>query len=530
MVKVLFSFVFSFILISQSFASESRVIKTYGNGFLEMRQDIPVLHLKGTEFEMGRQYGALAADTILANIDNLKKIGESEQPDVKYLPNSIFTWLRKIVGFAFWVFFPKDVKEHIKGMVAGAKEIGVKINKYDIAFVNAIPDIVGIAGGLMDRGGLGEKDLENKFLRVLGLTKFIQQCDSMAVWGPRTVDGKTFQTRNTDITTGAGIERYPMVIVYKADGKIPFVTAAFSGMVGIFTGLNAYGVGLGQVWAFSKDVKLTTPWNISFRKLFAESKTAKEVITAMREMNNTTYGNNFVIADAGGHENPADTAFVVEMSGKNMATFVENDQRELVLTYEGVPYGYPIPNGVFRGDVSFDPDLRARQLSGNGPDGDARGSNSYIQRYKGQYDRIIAYEESEVQMGHLEAEAISKETAMKTSSLQTAVYANTDRDMWVSYAKIQEDGSVLQAFEREYVNIPFYKYLVDLKKVKGIVQINNWFKARTNLKLRYRSNDQVTSEQIVNLQADEKLSTGIKLVKGETVELYEGDVLIDRIQ
>lgn len=495
-----------------------------------MRQDIPILHLKGTEYEMGRQYGALAADSILANIDNLKKIGESEQPDVKYLPNSIFTWLRKVVGFAFWIYFPSDVKDHIKGMVAGAKEVGVKINKYDVAFVNAIPDIVGIAGGLMDRGGLGEKDLENKFLRVLGLSKFIQQCDSMAVWGPRTVDGKTFQTRNTDITTGAGIERYPMVIVYKADGKIPFVTAAFSGMVGIFTGLNAYGVGLGQVWAFSKDVKLTTPWNITFRKLFAESKSAKEVIAGMREIQNTTYGNNFVVADAGGHENPADTGFVIEMSGKNMATFVENDQRELISTYQGVPYGYPIPNGVFRGDLSLDPDLRARQLSAAGPDGDARGSNSYIQRYKGQYDRIMAFEQTETQMGHLEAESISRETAMKTSSLQTAVYANTDRDMWVSYSKILDDGSVIQAFEREYVNIPFYKYLVDLKKVNGIVKINNWFKERANLKLRLLSHNQVTSEQIIDLKKDESLSTGIKLVKGDVVELYDGELLIDRIK
>lgn len=382
----------------------------------------------------------------------------------------------------------------------------------------------------MDRGGLGEKASEYNLLKVLGLSKFVQQCDSMAVWGPRTIGGKTFQTRNTDITTGAGIERYPMIIVYKADGKIPFVTAAFSGMVGIFTGLNAYGVGLGQVWAFSKDVKLTTPWNISFRKIFAESKSAKDVVTAMRKMNNTTYGNNFIVADGGGHEDAADTAFVVEMTGKDVATFAQNDQRELAVTYQGVPYGYPIPNGVFRGDISLDPDIRSRQMSANGPDGDARATNSYIQRYKGQYDRIINFEETEVLMGHLEAESISRETAMKTSSLQTAVYANTDRDMWVSYSKILDDGAVIQAFEREYINIPFYKYLVDLKLEEGIVKIKNWFKPRTNLKLRFLSHNQITSEMTIDLLKDESISTGIKLGKGDVAELYDGELLIDRIE
>jgi hypothetical protein len=92
MFKLLLSLVLFLILMSQTFASESKVIKTYGNGFLEMRGDVPFLHLKGSEFEMGKQYGALAANDISANIENLKKIGESEQPDVKYLPNSIFTF------------------------------------------------------------------------------------------------------------------------------------------------------------------------------------------------------------------------------------------------------------------------------------------------------------------------------------------------------------------------------------------------------------------------------------------------------
>lgn len=528
MTKLFSVILLSLLFISSSFAAS--VTKTYGKGFLEYEGDLPILHLKGTENEMGRQYGFLAGDRIQANIENLKSIGESQVPQVKYLPNSIFTWLRKIVGFAFYVYFPENVQDHIDGIVSGAKENGIKLNKFDIAFTNSVIDIVGIGAAIAKKGGLGDKDIERKLLQVFGIERFLQNCDSMAVWGSRTIGGKTFQTRNTDITTGAGIERYPIVIVYKAEGKIPFVTATFSGMVGIFTGMNAYGVGLGQVWAFSDEVKLGTPWNISLRKFFSESKTAGEVVASMQAMKETTYGNNFVIADAGGHEDPADTGFSVEMTAKRFAYFTQNDPRELELTYEGVSYGYPIANGVYRGDLSLDPTIRSHQLAANGPDGNPRDSGSYTNRYKGQYDKIVEFERNNLLMGKAEAEHVSRSTAMRGSSLQTAVYANTDRDMWVSYAKIQADGSVIQAYDQEYVNIPFYSYLVDLKLENGEVHIHNWFKPRHQLKLRYINHNRVSVERFVDLVKEQTIATGITLAKGEVVELYDGQSLIDRLE
>jgi hypothetical protein len=299
-------------------------------------------------------------------------------------------------------------------------------------------------------------------------------------------------------------------------------------MVGIFTGMNAYGVALGQVWAFAKDVQLATPWHIDVRKYFSDNTSAKEVTESFKKQRTTTYGNNFVVADAGGHENSDETGFSIEMSAKYFASFGPNDQRELAALHNGVPYAYPITNGVYRGDVSFDLDIRARQLSANGPDGDPRDANSYIQRYKGQYDRIVAYEEKGVLIGHAEAQAISSETAMRGSSLQIATYANSDRDMWVSYSKINDDGSVTQAYDRAWVNIPFKNYLVDLKLVNGVVTIKNWFKERTNLILRHIGPNKI-SENLLDLNHQEVLTTGINLARGEVLELYEGNTLIDRL-
>jgi len=504
--------------------------KVYGQGFVDYEGDLPILHLKGSEYEMGKQYGYLVGDRVAANVENLKSIGEAQEQRVKLLPNSVFTWLRRVVGWVFWITYPENIKTHIKGMVDGAKERDVKLHRYDISFVNAVIDIVGIAKANIgelpkDRQGLSE---ESFLLKVLGLDRFNHNCDSMAVWGSRTIDGKTFQTRNTDITTGVGIERYPLVVIYKPDGKIPFVTAAFSGMVGIFTGMNAHGIALGQVWAFSKDVALAEPWHISVRKIFSEATSAEQALAKFKQLRTTTYGNNFVIADAGGHHDDSKTGYSIEMTAKRMAYFTENDPRELELKYEGESYGYPIENAVYRGDLSLDPIIRSRQLAANGPEGDPRGTGSYSQRYKGQYDKIIAFEEQGKLIGKEEAESISRDTAMRGASLQTAVYANTDRNMWVSYSKIMPDGKVIQAYEQEYINIPFKDYLADLKLSNGEVVIKNWLKAAKNLTLKVK-NTQSFEAQKIELSRDEFTATGLYPATGDVVELYHDNKLIDRL-
>lgn len=520
-----------FLCLVFSVQTSANTVKVYGDGYLEMIDDLAILHVKGSEFETGKQYGYLVGDKVAANVANLKSIGAAEQSEIKLLPDAIFTWLRRAVGFVFWLTLQNNVKTHIKGMIEGAKEAGVKLNKYDVTFINSIIDIVGIAkanvGEIPSR--VAAKPELSWILKVLGLSKFNYNCDSLAVWGSRTQDGKTFQSRNTDITTGVGIERYPLAIIYKLDGKIPFITAAFSGMIGIFSGMNAYGVALGQVWAFSKDVKLTTPWNIVMRKYFSENSSAKRVENSLRRLGSTTYGNNFIVADAGGHENSEDTGFAIEMTAKRYASFIANDQRELLPRYEGVPYGYPITEGVLRADISLDLAIRSRQLSGNGPDGDARNSSSYVNRYKGQYDRIKAYEESGILMGQAEVESISRETAMRGSSLQTAVYANTDREMWVSYSKILDNGTVIQAYEQKYTHIPFYQYLIDLKLENGMVIIKNWFKERSRLKLLHKNAQKQIQEIDIKLNKNEVLATSITLLKGDTIELYDGTRLIDRL-
>ncbi|MBI2605809.1 MAG: hypothetical protein HYW49_06980 [Deltaproteobacteria bacterium] len=539
-------------------AGKARVLASYGDGWLEELNGLPVLHMKGTDEEMGRQYGYLLGDKIQDTIDYLKEIASRTEPRARLVPNWAFQGLRRVVGWLFWQTFPKDFRRHLDGIRAGGRERQpeVKLNRYDLAFMNSLIDLVGIAHVAADsigpNGGSEEERTmrARKFLRLMGLSAFEFNCDSFAAWGPRTEGGKTFQTRNIDVTTGQGLERYPLVLIAKPEGGVPFVSAAYVGMAGVFTGMNASGVGLGQIWAFSKKIGLNTPWQVKVREVFTKARSAREAVLLLSGTGRMAYGNNFVFADAGaGGDGSTSEGFAVESSAARFSVFDANDPREKEALWNGEPYGIPLAHAVFRGDVALDPKLRSEQNASNGPDGDPRTASAYRNRYKGQSDRILAYEAAGVKIGKEQAEAISRETAMRDASLQTAVYANTDRELWVSYAKIRPDGSIQQAYDGVYAHIPFSRYLPTLTLAEsGAVAVRLW-KVNPDgetLNLSVARVGQPLAAREIRVQgsgssfgrgaggmlAETSVSVdpGVALQAGDVLELRDAsDVLIDRL-
>lgn len=71
-------------------------------------------------------------------------------------------------------------------------------------------------------------------------------CSGVAVWADATKDGHLLQLRNLDFTTDAGLQDYPAVVVYVPKKGIPHVNVTFAGYVGSHTGMNAEGVVLGE--------------------------------------------------------------------------------------------------------------------------------------------------------------------------------------------------------------------------------------------------------------------------------------------
>ncbi len=524
--------VLAFLLIGLSITSSATAKDTHqyvgdvGDGFLEVVNGLPVLHLKGSRSEMGYQYGYLVGDRIKGLLDILPGFAGKE---TEWLPSWAFGFAQRLIGWAFWTQFSEDDKQFLLGIQKGAKDgQRIKLKKYDLAFLNSLIDV----GAIVRESLEGNRRFESRtrILKALGLHWLSANCDSFAAWGSRTVGGKTFQTRNVDLDVGTGLERFPLVVVFKPNGATPYVSAGFAGQAGVFTGLNAHGVGLGQIWAFSKIKKLGTPWQLQMNQVMGTATSAPEAIDLFGSLGNRTYGSNFVFADAGGNGRAAET------TPKHFSVFTENDPKEDQARWNGELYAIPLKEAVFRGDVAMDPEIRAKQTASNGPSGDPRTAKAYRERYQGQGERIVAYEHAGVLIGKDQAEAISRETAMRKRSLQTAVYANTDRELWVSYAEFQEDGSVRQAYAGEYKHIPFASYLPTLELRPGPsgaeIFVRDWMNrpSEFELELTLVRNGHLLRAQLVGAGSETKTLASLGAEEGDVIELRHSGtgVIADR--
>jgi len=455
--------------------SRPPIVESYLKGELRTGSTFPTLILEGTSLEMGVQYGALQGHRIQEFLDYLDKVAHEQgsQAISKERIHEIRRWL----GSVFWKHFPEESKEIIYGIADGARKRAdpVTLHLMDLAFINSFIDIVGIGATDLsfDFAGFDAAGaLVSLAANEVGLGWIKQNCDTFAAFGRRTQGGKTFQTRNTDVDTGMGLENFPLVVVYKGvehngTRQIPFVGAGFVGQVGVFTGMNAFGVGLGQVWAFSNEKNFGTPWSLVMREVMRSATSATEAGRIFSSWGKRTYGNNFIFADAQGD------AVVLESDARQIDFFRANDPRESTegVTKEGEVYALPMEDAVFRADFSVSRRLRRSQTSSRGPNGDPRESSAYRKRYKGQADLIQMYEENGVKIGKEEAEFISRKTASREGNLQNAVYANSDLLMWVSYATIEDKDSppgsarakksVREAYRNEYVLVPFREYIRD---------------------------------------------------------------------
>lgn len=421
-------------------AKSAVLLDSEGEGFLENDGGQLLLHVKGTPFERGRQYGALVGDKIETILRAMPAFIQSQKFPAYLLPSFTFASAR-----IFETFFPRDVRDMIDGIVAGNRQ------RRPSSFM--IKDDVIMLSSLVDLGGI---------------TDGIITCSSIATWGPHTVDGKMFQTRCVDLFTGSGIENVVCITIEKGEGKVPFMNCGWAGMVGAISGLNAHGIGIGQVWAFSNDKTFGTPWGLTTRKIMEDGVNADDALAFFAAEQNRTYGSNFVFGDKGDGRGGLARAYAIESSAHYMATFHDDDPAEDAAVWQGPNgpeiYSIRIPYAVFRGDSCMDPGMRSRQTASHGPTGDPRTANAYQRRYKGQVDALAQLSAN----GHLldaqDVIALTQHVATPGGSLQCCVYANTDLEAWVANAAIPAGvtpapGAGTDAFTNAYVHHDLNYYL-----------------------------------------------------------------------
>lgn len=437
-------------------------INTFQRGRLLHKNGLPVLVLRGSYFDMGLQYGFLAGEHIASMLALFDTLATRESSGL--LSSGAQQGLRRWLGDVFARHFPTSARFMLEGVREGAALKGIPLDLSDLFFLNSLIDIAGIGSTDLSfsADGIGAMSaFVGLVRREIGTSWLRQNCNTFAAWGSRTQGGKTFQTRNTDITVGLGLERFPLAYVAFPESAgtplVPYVSAGFAGQIGVSTGMNAHGVALGQVWAFSRVKSIGVPWSLLMIDIMSRASTASEAADMMLQPRPSphTYGNNFVFADGKGD------AWAVELNPLRSDRFRAADPREVLEARmaDGHVWAVPLRDAVVRADFSMSRKIRKDQTSAGGPLGYPPMASSYRDRYAGQIKRILAFEQLGRPIGVREAMMISRATAdRKSGNMQLAVYANSDKRLWVSYAK-SENGTIKQAYENPFVLIPFDRLL-----------------------------------------------------------------------
>ena len=205
-------------------------------------EEIPVVVVGGTPYEMGYQYGLLMKEEIQAYVpafyDRIHGGFSDAQLDEAWNRTSPYT--------------DERFNDELLGASVGA----------DIDY-------------LMLRRAHSAMILAN------------YSCSGIAAWDTATADGHLYQTRNLDWDLGAGAHEYPVIAVYMPDEGIGHVNPGFAGIVGAHTGMNFAGITLSEMGDSSGR---ESPFDIDgthfmplFRKIMYEARNLSEAVDILTD-------------------------------------------------------------------------------------------------------------------------------------------------------------------------------------------------------------------------------------------------------
>ena len=218
------------------------------SGELQFIQGVPVVTVSGTPEEMGQQLGTLLK----------RPLGELLEKQDTFVRSFGFGKSASMFVKTGQLLLPKFSEPYRLEMETMAKASNVDLN-----FL--------ILGNLMYE-----------------LSK-VPACSTLSVDADRSAaDGPLFG-RNFDFPTLGFLDKYSLLIVYRPNGKHAFASAAFPGIVGVFTGMNDAGLCLAQLEVpasaeNSPRVDLGgTPIDLCFRRVLEECTSVDEAEKLLRQ-------------------------------------------------------------------------------------------------------------------------------------------------------------------------------------------------------------------------------------------------------
>lgn len=225
----------------------AQTVARCGAGWLELVDGYPVLHLKGTPYEMGYQHGALMKQHVRDNMHQLLVVKAAEAPTVKIGPLTMT--VRNAINMILAIqeaHVPARYFEELDGLAAGAE-----LSPADARAGNFIPELF--------------------------------HCSGFAVMNSATKDGTLYHGRVLDYAVDWGLQDHAVLIVAEPEGRIPFVNITYAGFTGSVTGMNAEHVSIGEMGGGGLGHWEGRPMALIIREALETAKSLDEAIAVFRD-------------------------------------------------------------------------------------------------------------------------------------------------------------------------------------------------------------------------------------------------------
>ena len=226
------------------------------DGWLEERDELKILHVKGSPYEMGFQHGYLLKEECLECLRAYLNFSERFGFSYDYF---LCLW------YQMKDYVPQEYKEEMHGMADGS---GVPFEM--VAVGNIITVRVHCSGG--------------------------------AAWGPATIDGKLYHLRSLDFPlimrdpiSGKYAQENSVLIIREPSYGYASLDPSFAGFVGSLGGINENGVGVEVLTCWSDDEWLGNPMVFRQRMVLDYAFSVDDAVDILNS--NRTCGWNFIVSD-----------------------------------------------------------------------------------------------------------------------------------------------------------------------------------------------------------------------------------------
>jgi len=288
---------------------------------------VPVVHLYGTPYEMGYAQGLLLKDQIQYVYDNIFKYFDKEISGFSGVPE----WAVKIIEDG--------------GLSIVLDIIALEVKDYtNDRFYQEIQ-------GIADATGVDKMDI----IRVHMIPELLRaSCSMFGAWGSATPNSGLVQLRALDWVTDSPLTQNPAVLVYhplEGDGH-SFTTLTWAGFIGALTGYSGYTGISEKVWANYNGTfnRFGTPFYFVLRDILQFDTTVDQAIDRIFNTHRTC------AVYMGVGSNATNTFTAIEYSYDTVRIF---DDKTPFPIYSPQPAPHELINNV----VYIDPDYTSAEES-----------------------------------------------------------------------------------------------------------------------------------------------------------------------